>query len=1095
MKARITAALVLLLSTLLFAFNHPEIKWQSVTTSHFIIHYYDRTEPAVYATWKIAEESYAALSELYDYNERDKINIALADYDDYANGLTDWTNGSIIIWVTDARFDLRGNNTWLRNVITHELAHIVTLEKRSKMQLLDWTFALDYESPRASVSLEEPFATTRLWPNWLAEGAAQLESARRGNDCWDSRREMLLSDAVLNGKELSLDAMGYFNHNSIGDELVYNQGFSFLKFIESRIGTPAMVRLWNEGRHSSLFLSDFRSYFADQTGQRLEDLYRVWLDSVKTAARQRLPANPTQAAPVWTKGMYNYLPKVSADGTWWGWLTSDKDDFGRTDLVVAPYGKTEGVILAKWALNSWDFSPDSKRVYFLKARELSDHGSSFNDLYVLDLATRSQQRLTRNGRFYDVAVSPDGRQIACVQFANGVYAVRTAGPDCRDWTDIAPGSLGEPFMGLSFSPVKVSLPRPAPADSAHGVARDTVQKRASSDTARADSAKKDSLAQATQAAAAAMPLETPEYKIATSRVIDGRARICIIGLSSASLRIVGPDFGQQEFPHWGRDGRIYFSADFDGTFNIYSMLPDGSDLRRHTSAAGGMFQPFLDKNGELLCVRFSRQAFSVVTCGGGAGAPYTLPQSYACSFSGVARPKGEVIIKNRPYKAQLLRPVWELQSFLTAADPRGSIIDAVRNHGFARWSDTAAIAFGTGIMMSRTDALDKKEFAMGVLAAVMHQGIELPDSEQEATFPLRRALTWPGTLEHDRFEDFTDKKLREISGAPAVHDAGLGAHTLSFIRKRNLAAAVAAQGDSTSNSGDSGLSTAWIPALFPSFALQNSMSAVTFTANVEVAIALMMPSEILASGEVQWQAARDWYFGIAPAVDVYPLSLPLSQVAVPLYGIWFNYGYQNVDINYNLSGVSEAELSFTPDIFWTVDSTDTSNIKYPTATGVTTEFQFYHGFPLTAHSSFILTTDDYYMGLSGGSFADPRNLLKGGSSEFLNLSAGGSFVFPLWRQINGGPAYADALYGEIGYDLSFYTNKTSGFSNDNYVTALSNPNVGDTAVQNHVYVSHVISAGARLGFYKSYEFSRQLYAKVSWDPFRNKLGLNFSVGF
>ncbi|HMD69178.1 MAG TPA: hypothetical protein VKF42_09905, partial [Chitinivibrionales bacterium] len=189
------------------------------------------------------------------------------------------------------------------------------------------------------------------------------------------------------------------------------------------------------------------------------------------------------------------------------------------------------------------------------------------------------------------------------------------------------------------------------------------------------------------------------------------------------------------------------------------------------------------------------------------------------------------------------------------------------------------------------------------------------------------------------------------------------------------------------------------------------------------------------------------------------------------------------------------ELSFTPDIFWTVDSTDTSNLKYPTATGVTTEFQFFHGFPLTAHSSFILTTDDYYMGLSGGSFADPRNLLKGGSSEFLNLSAGGSFEFPLWRQINGGPAYADALYGEIGYDLSFYTNKTSGYSNDNYLTALSNPNVGDTAVQHHVYVSHVISAGARLGFYKSYEFSRQLYAKVSWDPFRNKLGLNFSVGF
>jgi hypothetical protein len=1091
MRTKITLIFILLLSTLLFAFNHPEIKWQSVTTSHFIIHYYNRTEPAVYATWKIAEESYAALSELYDYNERDKINIALADYDDYANGSTDWTNGSIIIWITDARFDLRGNNTWLRNVITHELAHVVTLEKKSKLQLFDWTFALDYESPNVGVALAEPFATTRFWPNWLAEGAAQLESARRGNDCWDSRREMLLSDAVLNGRELTLDEMGFFNHNSIGDELVYNQGFSFLKFIEARIGTPAMVRLWNESRHSALFMSNFRSYFADQTGQRLEDLHRAWLDSVKTAAKKRLPQNPTPTAPVWTKGMYNYLPKVSPDGRWWGWLTSDRDDFGRTDLIIAAYGKTDDIIRVKWALNSWDFSQDSKRVYFLKSRELSDHGSGFNDIYVLDIAAHSEQRLTRNGRFYDIAVSPDGRQIAGVQFANGVYTVKTAGPNGRDWSDVAPGSLGEPFLGLSFSPVKVSLPRPAPSDSV----RDTAQKRAASDTIKADSAKKDSLTPAPKAAVAAAPLEPPEYKIATSRVINGRARICIVGLESKTLRIVGPDFGQQEFPHWGRDGRIYFEADFDGTFNIYSMLPDGSDLRRHTSAAAGMFQPFLDNNGKILCVQYSRQAFSVVSCGA-AGAPYAVPQSYACSFSGVPKPRGEVIIKNQPYKARLLRPVWELESFLSAADQRGSIGYALRTHqfpGFAKWSDTAQIVFGTGIQMSRTDALDKKELAMGIMGAVVHQGVAAPDSLQQATFPMSGDLNWPGMSQHDRFGDFADRKLREIAGAPALHDAGLGRSCMNFIRhSRNIIGKVAAQGDSGTDTANSGLSMAWMPVLYPSFGLQNSQSAVTFTADVEVALAMMMPEAISAEGEALWQAQRDWYFGIAPQINVYPFYLPLSEVTIPLYGIWFNYGYQNVDIAYNLSGVSEAELSLTPDIFWTTDSTDTSNYKYPTATAVTAGLQFSHGFPLTAHSSFILRTEDSYMALFGDSLKDPQHLLKGFSSEFLNLSAGGSFVFPLWRQINGGPAYADALYGEIGYDLTFYTNKTTGYS---YREALLNPNDSNAVWWNHAYVSHVLTVGTRLGFYKAYEFSRLLSAKVYWDIMRNKLGLNVSVGF
>jgi len=1076
MKKKIALAFVLLFVSLSPAFNHSEIKWQSVSTSHFIIHYYNRTEPAVYAAWKVAEESYAALSALYDYNEREKINIALADYDDYSNGSTDWTNGSIIIWVTDARFDLRGNNTWLRNVITHELAHIVTLEKKSKLQLFDWTFAADYESPRARVSLEEPIVTTRLWPNWLAEGAAQLESERRGNDCWDSRREMLLSDAVLSGRELSLDGMGHFNHTSLGDELVYNQGFSFTKFIEAKIGTPALVRLWNDGRRSALFMRNFRSYFEEQTGRRLEDMYRQWLDSVTTSAKNRLPKNSTPTAPVWTRGTYNYLPKVSPNGAWWGWLTSDGDDFGRTDLVIAPYGKTDRAIKIKWALTSWDFSFDSKRVYFLKARELSDNGSEYNDLYVFDLATRNEQRLTRNGRFYDVAVSPDGRHVACVQFANGVFAVKSAGPDCREWTEVAPGSLGEPFMGLSFSPVKISLPPLAAADTARKV---------EGNAAGADSAKNDSLAPAPQSAA-----EPPEYKLAASRVINGRARICIIGLESKTLRIVGPDFGQQEFPHWGRDGRIYFDADFDGTFNVYSMLPDGGDLRRHTNVAGGMFQPFLDKDGKLLCVRFSRQAFSVVTCGA-ADLPYALPPSYACSFSGVPRPKGEVVIKSKPYEARLLRPVWELQSLLSATDQRGTLIQAARNHGLQGWSDTAVIVAGTGVLMTRTDALDKKEMGMGIFAAVVHMGEPVADSLREQSFPLRRTSSWPGVAVRERFDDLADRKLREISGAPVAHDAGLGRKSLNFIRSKGLAGAITAQGDSATNADTaSGFSTAWMPALFPSFALQNSRTPVTLSFAVEAGLVMMMPNEFFVSGQAFWQAARDWYFGFEPQIALYPFYLPLSEIILPLYGIWFNYGYQNVDIAYNLSGVSQGQLSITPDFAWGVDSlTDTASYSYPAVPSITAEFLFYHGFPLTAHSSFILRTDDYYTAVFSGARPDPRYIFKGESAKYINVSVGGSFVFPLWRQINGGPAYADALYAEIGYDASYYTN-TTGY---NYALALLRPD--DASWRDHVYVSHVLSAGAKLGFYKSYEYSRMLYTKVSWDVVRNKLGLDFSVGF
>lgn len=1091
MNQKIAASLVLFCASCLFAFNHPEIKWQSVTTNHFIIHYYDKTEPAVYATWKIAEEAYASLSDLYDYTEREKINIALADYDDYANGFASWTNGSIMIWVTDSRFDLRGNNTWLRNVITHELAHIVTLEKNSKLQLFDWTFGLDYQSPAVGVSLTEPFATTRLWPNWLAEGAAQLESARRGSDCWDSRRDMLLSDAVTNGMQLTLDEMGYFNHTGIRNEMVYNQGFSFLKYIESRVGTKVLVRMWNAGRNMSLFMSGYRSFFKEQTGFRLEDLYGQWIDSVKMAAQLRTPAKPTPAAVVWNKGTHNYLPRVSGDGKWWGWLTSNKDDGDRTDLVIAPYGKTDGGITVQWALSSWDFSADSRRVYFLKARELSDHGSAYNDLYVLDLGAKSERRLTRNGRLYDIAVSPDNQRIACVQFRNGVYSIVQADGNGRGWETVVQGTLGEPFMGLSFSPVKTTIAKPAAAPDTRAPAKKDTADSATADTL---SVKPDSAAKPAPAAVLAAPPPPPEYMLATSKVVSGSARICIVAMDSKSFIMCGPEAGQQEFPHWGKDGRIYFDADYDGIFNIYSMRPDGGDLRRHTSVSRGMFQPFLDNNGKLLCVQFSRQAFSVVMCDA-AGAPYTLPQSFACPFLPVPRPKGEVTIRSRPYEGKLLRPVWELQSLLSVTDQAGTIIDALRNNGFSRWSDTAAIVAGTGIVMSRADALDKNEISMAVMAEVVHQGIVPVDSSWKDSLVAARYHCAPTASRQDFLTLFNNKKLREISGMRPEHGTGVGPLITNFIRNKNLVNAIAAQAGSSSDS-TSGPSMNWVPVLYPSLGLQNSMSEVTFSFNAQLALVYFIPMALSAGGEAAWQASRDLYFGIAPQLDLYPVpTFSLTEFKVPLYGIWFNQGYQNTDIVYNESGVSELALSITPDFFASADSGGGSNVTYPRFTATTYELQFFHGFPVTAHSSVIVRTDDYYTKLSAGNFTDPRGLVKGLSSEFLNLSAGASFVFPLWRQINRGPAYADALYGELGYDLSFYTNKTTDYPNYNYFYAFSNLHVNDALVANHVYVSHVLTVGTRLGFFKSYAFARTLSAKVLWDMMRNDVGCALTVGF
>jgi len=220
-----------------------------------------------------------------------------------------------------------------------------------------------------------------------------------------------------------------------------------------------------------------------------------------------MPKNPTNPSVVWNKGFLNFAPKISPDKKWRGWLTNNGDDFSRTDLVIAPYGKNEPYMTIKWALSSWDFSADGKKVYFIESHEPSDNGSFFNDLYVADLATKAQRRLTRNARMYDVAACPDGQKIACVQYRDGVFSIITAGTDGCCWQTLVQGEIGRPFSGLSFSPVKT-----------------VARMRSAQDTTVTQDSSGRVITSIDSSAS-----RTAEYMLATTRVTNGKSAVCVVG--------------------------------------------------------------------------------------------------------------------------------------------------------------------------------------------------------------------------------------------------------------------------------------------------------------------------------------------------------------------------------------------------------------------------------------------------------------------------------------------------------------------------------------------------------------------------------------
>ncbi|HIC74898.1 MAG TPA: hypothetical protein EYO92_07370, partial [Candidatus Marinimicrobia bacterium] len=110
------------------SYNHPELKWQSFETAHFRVHFHDGTERTAREGAFVAEEIYPHMVNLYQYEPPQKTHLIFLDTDDYSNGVTYYYDNKIEIWASPMDLELRGSHRWLQNVITHEFAHIVSMQ-------------------------------------------------------------------------------------------------------------------------------------------------------------------------------------------------------------------------------------------------------------------------------------------------------------------------------------------------------------------------------------------------------------------------------------------------------------------------------------------------------------------------------------------------------------------------------------------------------------------------------------------------------------------------------------------------------------------------------------------------------------------------------------------------------------------------------------------------------------------------------------------------------------------------------------------------------------------------------------------------------
>lgn len=466
MKRFSLLATILLFSPILIlaqpeAYSHPELNWKTIETDHFTVSFHDGAERSARLAAKIAEEAYPAITSLYKHDPS-KVNIVIKDTDDYSNGGAFFTENKIEIWAPSLEFPFRGQHQWLRDVITHEYTHIVTLTAAMKVgTFMPAAFiqAFGYEPTRRNDILygfpnrlvSYPIAGFNV-PFWLAEGVAQYQRPELRYDTWDSHRDMILRSDVLAGKMASLSEISNpVIRSGFGGEQWYNYGFALTRYLAMKYGESSLERLMKNFASISNYNVD--AALEDTYHKPAEQLYTEWKQYLATDYKARTQAIEAHFGKIIEQDGMNFSPIFSPDGKKIYYISNGGATIGGYGIFVKELGKdssfktasrptvkdifvhqraseygackvcgyhfSEGQSLLRGVSSRLSITSDGKHLLYSKYTGTSWKVQKYNDLFIYNIAKDEETRLTYQKRLETPALSPDNRTIVAVTQKDG----------------------------------------------------------------------------------------------------------------------------------------------------------------------------------------------------------------------------------------------------------------------------------------------------------------------------------------------------------------------------------------------------------------------------------------------------------------------------------------------------------------------------------------------------------------------------------------------------------------------------------------------------------------------------------------------------
>lgn len=569
---KILTRLFLFSSLLFFAqaaeYNHPELKWTTFETEHFVIHYHNGTEWTAKEAARVAETIYPLVTGFYDFEPSAKTDLIIKDTDDIANGAAYYFDNKIDIWASPLDFELRGAHRWLRNVVTHEFTHIVSLQKAMKTtrNIPGIYFqAMAYEPEKRedvvrgypNVIISYPFPTVTI-PMWLAEGVAQYQYPGSTNDNWDSHRDMIIRDRVFHDKLFTFKQMESFGKPGIGSESVYNQGFGLTHFIAEKYGTQTLPQLMDELAKPLQYSID--KAMKKATGKSGEEIWLEWKNHLTKnyyARTEKIRDNLQEGEDLLDEGISQLYPFWNAEQDKFYYVSSKGTDyFSLTSLYIYDFETKEQEFIQPLINSKVYASRDGKTIFYSKKSNPNKRGSVFNNIYKYNLETKKKEQITKNRRAKNPVLPKDEKDIYYVVGGNGQAQIVKLNLESK-----------EEFVLTDFD---------------HGIQVHNLS------------------------------ISSDEKFLAFDMTVNHGRNIALLNLENNEITSMLSDNFDERDPFYSPDGKwLYYSADRTGIFNIYrKSLIDGK-IEQVTNVTGGAFMPAVNEKEQLVFSKFDDAKYKI----------------------------------------------------------------------------------------------------------------------------------------------------------------------------------------------------------------------------------------------------------------------------------------------------------------------------------------------------------------------------------------------------------------------------------------------------------------------------------------------------